>query len=124
MVTTGIVVVDPAEPQVAVGEPAEVLEAAAACAYPAGPIAVNSGGSGAGQWGGPVEVAAGGNPVRYGRKRAAKPIFQHHRLGVGVTPIAPLFAVETKIKGIDRGAGAVGESQGDPAGQGTSGRSR
>ena len=128
MVTTGIVVFDPAEPQVAIREPAQVLEAAASVAHPAaavaGHIAINGGGSGAGHRGGPVEVAARGNPVGYSGKRAAKAILQHHRLGAGITSIAPLFAVEAQIEGIDRGAGAVGEGQGDPAGHVTSGRSR
>ena len=124
MVITGIVIFDPAEPQVAVSEPAQVLEAAAAIAHPAtaiaGNIAINGGGGGgAGHRRGPVEVAARANPVGYGPKRAAKPIFQHHRLGDCVTSIAPLFAVEAQIEGIDRGAGAVGEGQGDPASQGT-----
>ena len=110
MVTTCIVVFDPAEPQVAIREPAQVLEAAAEIVHSAGAghIAINGGGSGVGQRGVPVEVAARGNPIGYSPKRAAKPILQHHRLGACITPIAPLFAVEAQIEGIDRVAGAVG----------------
>ena len=94
MVITGIVVFDPAEPQVAIREPTQILEAAAAIAHPADRITTNGGGGGAGHRGGPVEVAARGNPIGYDPKRAAKPILQYHRLGACITSIAPLFAVE------------------------------
>ena len=118
MVVTSVVVFNPTQPECGGRSPgagAEV-EGTAKVSRPAGGVAIDSGGRGGGDRRRPIEAAARSRPGGDLLKAGAVAVLQHHRLGGGITAIAPLLAVEGDGEVGDRGCCGIAEGQGKPAG--------
>ncbi len=111
VVVASVVGLDPAQPECGAGRPGGdgEVKVSPTPSHTPGAVSIHRPGCGRGHRGGPVEVAARCHPGGHLIKVCAIAVFQDHRLGGGVSAVAPLLAVEGDVEAADGAATGIAE---------------